>query len=49
MAPKNKRQSVMEALRELLDKLNELGSLLRPKELQPIPVRHPDPARRPRR
>ncbi len=46
MAPKNKRRSVMDALRELLDKLNELGSLLKPRELQPIPVRIPDPARR---
>jgi hypothetical protein len=46
MAPKNKRRSVMDALRELLEKLNQLGPLLKPKELQPIPVRHPDPVRR---
>jgi hypothetical protein len=49
MAPKGKRRSVMDALRDLLDKLNELGPLLKPKELQPIPVRNPDPARRRRR
>ena len=46
MAPKNKRRSVMDVLRELLDKLNELGPLLKPRELQPIPVRNPDPIRR---
>ncbi len=46
MPAKNKRRSVMDALRELLEKLNELGPLLKPKELQPIPVRNPDPTRR---
>ena len=49
MAPKNKRRSVMDVLRELLDKLNELGPLLKPRELLPIPVRNPDPIRRRRR
>lgn len=49
MAPKGKRRSVMDALRELLEKLEQLGPLLKPKELQPIPVRHPDPTRRRRR
>jgi hypothetical protein len=42
MPAKNKRRSVMDALRELMDKLNEMGSLLKPKELQPVPVRNPD-------
>jgi len=44
MAPKSKRRSVMDALRDLLDKLNQLGPLLKPKTLQPelIPVRNPD-------
>ena len=44
MAPKSKRRSVMDALRDLLDKLNQLGPLLKPKTLQPelIPVRTPD-------
>jgi hypothetical protein len=48
MAPKNKRRSVMDALRDLLDKLNELGPLLKPRSLQPqpIPVRNPDRRRR---
>jgi hypothetical protein len=36
----------MDALRELLEKLDALGPLLKPKELQPIPVRNSDPARR---
>ena len=49
MAPKGKRRSVMDALRELLEKLDQLGPLLKPKELQPIPVRHPEPVRRRRR
>ena len=49
MAPKGKRRSVMDALRDLLDKLEELGPLLKPKELQPIPVRNHDPVRRRRR
>ena len=42
MAPKSKRRSVMDRLRELLDKLNQLGPLLKPKTLQPelIPVRN---------
>jgi hypothetical protein len=44
MAPKSKRRSVMDALRDLLDKINQLGPLLKPKTLQPelIPVRNPD-------
>jgi hypothetical protein len=48
MAPKGKRRSVMDALRDLLDKLNDLGPLLKPKNLQPIPlpVRNPDRRRR---
>jgi hypothetical protein len=48
MAPKNKRRSVMDALRDLLEKLNELGPLLKPRALkpQPIPVRNPDRRRR---
>ncbi len=49
MAPKGKRRSIMDALRDLLDKLEELGPLLKPRELQPIPVRNPDPVRRRRR
>ena len=49
MAPKAKRRSVMDALRDLLEKLEQLGPLLKPKELQPIPVRNPDPIRRRRR
>ena len=49
MAPKGKRRSVMDALRELLDKLTELGPLLKGRELQPVPVRIPDPIRRRRR
>lgn len=49
MAPKGKRRSVMDALRELLEKLDQLGPLLKPRDLQPIPVRQPDPARRRRR
>jgi hypothetical protein len=34
----------MDALRDLLDKLNQLGPLLKPKTLQPelIPVRTPN-------
>jgi hypothetical protein len=46
MAPKNKRRSVMDALRDLLEKLNDLGPLLKPRELQRVPVRNPDPRRR---
>jgi hypothetical protein len=48
MAPKNKRRSVMDALRDLLEKLNELGPLLKPRPLQPqpVPVRNPDRRRR---
>ncbi len=46
MAPKGKRRSVMDALRDLLEKLNELGPLLKPRELQPIPVRNPETVRR---
>jgi hypothetical protein len=48
MAPKGKRRSVMDALRDLLEKLNGLGPLLKPKILQPIPlpVRNPDHRRR---
>jgi hypothetical protein len=48
MAPKGKRQSIMDQLRELLEKLNGLGPLLKPKTLQPIPlpVRNPDRRRR---
>lgn len=48
MAPKGKRRSVMDALRDLLEKLNNLGPLLKPKTLQPIPlpVRNPDRRRR---
>jgi hypothetical protein len=50
MASKNKRRSVMDALRELLEKLGELGPLLKPRELQPVPVRNGGRAtRRPRR
>jgi len=48
MAPKQKRRSVMDTLRDLLDKLNQLGPLLNPKSLQPVPVPVRDPAR-PRR
>jgi hypothetical protein len=48
MAPKSKRRSVMDVLRDLLEKLNELGPLLKPKSLQPIriPVRDSDRRRR---
>ena len=48
MAPKGKRRSVMDTLRDLLEKLNELGPLLKPKALQPIPipVRNSDRRRR---
>jgi hypothetical protein len=48
MAPKNKRRSVMDALRDLLERLGELGPLLKPRELQPqpIPVRPPNRRRR---
>jgi hypothetical protein len=46
MAPKAKRRSVMDALRDLLDKLNGLGPLLKPKTLQPIPLPVRDPNRR---
>ena len=48
MAPKQKRRSVMDTLRDLLDKLNQLGPLLNPKSLQPvpIPVRSPERPRR---
>ena len=35
MAPKSKRRSVMDTLRDLLEKLNVLGPLLKPKTLQP--------------
>jgi hypothetical protein len=38
MAPKGKRRSVMDTLRDLLEKLHELGPLLKPKSLQPIPI-----------
>ena len=48
MAPKQKRRSVMDTLRDLLDKLDQLGPLLNPKPLQPvpIPVRNPERPRR---
>jgi hypothetical protein len=48
MAPKQKRRSVMDTLRDLLDKLNQLGPLLSPRVLQPvpIPVRNPERRRR---
>jgi hypothetical protein len=48
MAPKQKRRSVMDTLRDLLDKLNQLGPLLSPRSLQPvpIPVRNPERRRR---
>ena len=50
MAPKQKRRSVMDTLRDMLDKLNQLGlgPLLSPKPLQPvpIPVRNPERRRR---
>lgn len=48
MAPKSKRRSVIDALRDLLDKLNELGPLLKPRSLQPqpVPVRNPGRRRR---
>jgi hypothetical protein len=46
MAPKQKRRSVMDMLRDLLDKLNQLGPLLSPKTLQPVPIPVRDPERR---
>ncbi len=46
MASKSKRRSVMDVLREMLEKLGELGLELRPRQLQPIPVRNPQPRRR---
>jgi hypothetical protein len=46
MAAKNKRRSVMDALREWLDKLNPLGPLLNPKPLQPVPIPVRDQDRR---
>jgi len=48
MAPKQKRRSVMDTLRDLLDKLNQLGPLLSPRSLQPapVPVRNPERRRR---
>jgi hypothetical protein len=45
MAPKQKRRSVMDRLRDLLDKLDQLGPLLNPPSLQPVPI----PARNPER
>jgi hypothetical protein len=47
MPPKQKRRSVMDMLRDLLvDKLNQLGPLLSPKTLQPVPIPVRDPERR---
>jgi len=46
MAPKQKRRSVMDILRDLLDKLNQLGPLLSPRSLQPVPVPVRNPERR---
>ena len=48
MAPKQKRRSVMDTLRDLLDKLDQLRPLLNPQSLQPvpIPVRNPERRRR---
>jgi hypothetical protein len=46
MAPKQKRRSVMDTLRDLLDKLNQLGPLLSPKSLQPVPIPVRDQERR---
>lgn len=46
MAPKQKRRSVMDTLRDLLDKLNQLGPLLNPRSLQPVPIPVRDPERR---
>ncbi len=46
MAPKQKRRSVMDTLRDLLDKLDQLGPLLSPKPLQPVPAPVRNPARR---
>jgi hypothetical protein len=46
MAPKGKRRSVIDALRELLEKLGDLGPLLKPRPLQPVPVRNPETRRR---
>jgi hypothetical protein len=46
MAPKAKRRSVMDTLRDLLEKLNELGPLLKPKPLQPVPIPVRDADRR---
>jgi hypothetical protein len=46
MAPKQKRRSVMDTLRDWLDKLNQLGPLLSPKSLQPVPIPVRDPERR---
>jgi hypothetical protein len=46
MAPKQKRRSVMDTLRDLLDKLNQLGPLLSPKPLQPVPIPVRDQERR---
>lgn len=46
MAPKQKRRSVMDTLRDLLDKLNQLGPLLKPRSLQPVPVPVRNPERR---
>jgi len=39
----------MDTLRDLLEKLNVLGPLLKPKTLQPIPIPVRDPDRRRRR
>ena len=46
MPAKNKRRSVMDTLRDLLDKLNQLGPLLSPKVLQPVPIPVRDQERR---
>jgi len=46
MAPKQKRRSVMDTLRDLLDKLNQLGPLLSPRSLQPVPIPVRNPGRR---
>jgi hypothetical protein len=48
MAPKQKRRSVMDTLRDLLDKLNQLGPLLNPPAMQPVPIPVRNPERRPR-
>ena len=46
MAAKNKHRSVMDALRDLLEKLHTLGPLLKPKEMQPVPIPVRSPNRR---